>query len=73
MQTSKVKTLLVYKYLLKYSDEDNPLSTTQLIDLLKNDGVVCERKSIYADVKAINEIGCEIVTSTKNKKGFYIS
>lgn len=73
MQTSKVKTLLVYKYLLKYSDEDNPLSTTQLIDLLKNDGVVCERKSIYADVKALNEIGCEIVTSTKNKKGFYIS
>lgn len=53
MQSTKIKTLLIYKYLRKYSDIDNPLSSHQLIELLNNDGVVCERKSIYADVKAL--------------------
>ena len=57
MQSTKLKTLLIYKYLRKFSDEENPLSSHQLIDLLKKDGVVCERKSIYADVKALNQCG----------------
>ena len=35
MQSTKLKTLLIYKYLRKFSDEVNPLSSHQLIDLLK--------------------------------------
>ena len=44
MQSTKIKTLLIYKYLRKYSDKDNPLSSHQLIEMLNKDGVVCERK-----------------------------
>lgn len=73
MQTSKIKTLLILKYLKKYSDEDNPLSTTSLIELLNNDGVSCERKSIYADIKALNEIGCNVISVTSPKRGFYLA
>ena len=50
MASSKTKTLLVYKYLSEKSDENNPLSTTELIELLRQDGINCERKSICADV-----------------------
>ena len=37
MASSKTKTLLIFKYLNDYSDENNPLSTTDLIDLLMKD------------------------------------
>ncbi len=73
MQTSKLKTLLVYKFLENYSDEDNPLSTTDLIDMLSKYGVPCERKSIYSDVKTLNEIGCDIMSVRSPKKGFFMA
>ena len=55
MQYSKLKTLLIYNILEKYSDEEHPLSTTDLISMLEEKGVKCERKSIYADIAALNE------------------
>lgn len=73
MQKSKLKTLLIYQYLEKFSDEDNPLSTTQLIEMLSEHGIECERKSIYADVKALNEIGCDILSVKSPRRGFFMA
>lgn len=70
MQTAKLKTLLIYKYLKEFSDEENPVSTTELIAMLKKKGISAERKSIYADVKALNEMGCNILTVRSHKSGF---
>ena len=39
MQYSKLKTLLIYNILEKYSDEEHPLSTTDLISMLEEKGV----------------------------------
>ena len=72
MASSKLKTLLIYKYLKDYSDENNPLSTTDLISLLEKDGVKCERKSIYADVQTLNSIGFDIVSTKSPKRGFFM-
>lgn len=73
MASSKTKTLLIYKFLSEYSDESHPLSTTQLIDMLSSHGIKCERKSIYADIKTLNEIGFEILTSFSPNRGFFMS
>lgn len=73
MASSKTKTLLVFKYLNDYSDENNPLSTTELISMLKEDGINCERKSIYADVQTLNEIGFDIVSTMSPKRGFFMA
>lgn len=73
MQTSKLKTLMIYQLLDKYSDEDNPLSTTDLITMLDEKGIKCERKSIYADIEALNEFGCDILTVTSPKRGFFMA
>ena len=55
MQTSKLKTLRILQMLQQYSDEENPLSATDLIERLQNDyGIRCERKSIYADIDAMS-------------------
>lgn len=73
MASSKMKTLLVFKYLNLFSDEENPLSTTQLIEMLKNDGAVCERKSIYSDIDLLKKIGFDIETARSPKRGFYMA
>lgn len=64
---------MIYKYLNELSDEENPISTTELIELLKQDGYNCERKSIYSDVQALNEIGFDIVSTTTPKRGFFMA
>lgn len=73
MASSKTKTLLIYKYLNEFSDEENPLSTTDLIAMLDNDGVKCERKSIYADIQTLNDLGFDIVTTKSPKRGFFMA
>lgn len=73
MNSSKIKTLLVYQMLDKYSDEEHPLSATDLIDLLAEKGIKSERKSIYSDIQALNEIGCNIVVTQSPPKGFFMA
>lgn len=73
MASKKLKTLLIYKYLNDYSDENNPLSSTQLIQMLEADGIPAERKSIYADISVLNELGFDIVTANTPHKGFFMA
>lgn len=73
MQTSKLKTLLIYKYLEEYSDDEHPVSTSELIDMLEEKKIKAERKSIYADIKALNEIGCDIISVRSPKSGFIMA
>lgn len=73
MASTKRKTLLIFKYLSEYSDESHVLSSTQLIDMLRKDGIKCERKSVYDDIKMLNEIGFDILTSRTPPKGFFMA
>ena len=73
MQTSKMKTLLIYKYLEEHSDDENPVSTSELIDMLAEKGIKAERKSIYADVEALKQIGCDILSVRSPKGGFVMA
>lgn len=73
MASSKLKTLYIFKFLSEQSDESNPLSSVELIDMLAQKGIICERKSIYADVKMLNSIGFDIVTTLTPKRGFFMA
>lgn len=67
---TKLKLLYIKEYLEKHSDEDNPVSAEELIDMLDKKGIDCERKSIYSDVKTLKEYGVDI-TSVRNPKSGY--
>lgn len=73
MASTKLKTLYIFKFLSDYTDESNPLSTTELIDMLEQVGIKTERKSIYSDIKILNEIGFDIVSTRSPKKGFFMA
>lgn len=73
MQTSKMKTLFIYKYLEEHSDDENPVSTSELIAMLEEKGIKAERKSIYADVEALKQIGCDVISVRSPKSGFIMA
>lgn len=52
----KLKSYMVMQYLLRNTDEDHPVAARDIVDYLASMGVMAERRSIYRDIKEINEV-----------------
>ena len=55
-ENQKLKLLHLYKILLEETDEEHPLTTPQILERLAAKGIRAERKSIYADLDALQEV-----------------
>ena len=54
----------------KYSDEDHPITTVQIIDILKNEyGMSTHRTTVAKDIAGLEEMGVDVQSqrSTQNK------
>lgn len=69
---TKLKLLYIKDFLEKYSDEDNPVSTEQIIEMLAEKGINCERKSIYSDIKTLKDYGVDISAERFPRAGYSI-
>lgn len=66
---TKLKLLYIKQYLEKYSDEDSLVKAEELMEMLADKGITCERKSIYADINALKNYGVDISTE---KRGYRV-
>ncbi|MBE6774494.1 MAG: WYL domain-containing protein [Clostridia bacterium] len=66
---TKLKLLYIKQYLEKYSDEDNLVKADELLEMLSEKGIDCERKSIYSDISALKNYGVDI---SNDKRGYRI-
>lgn len=71
-QSQKLKILYLMKILLTRTDEDHLLSAKDLCDALAEYGIQAERKSIYADVEALQDYGLDIIQQRGKNPGYYI-
>ena len=71
--SQKTRILYVMKILLKYSDEQHPLSREEISRHLQEYGIEAERKSIYDDIKILKEFGIDIENKRTRPAGFYIA
>jgi len=70
----KIRLQLLYELLHRHTDEDNPLSTEQIIDMLRNNhGVTVQNRALIKDVKLLNEYGYEINRFKKKGYFFYVA
>ena len=70
----KEKILALREILLRESDEEHPLSTARIIELLARQGIEAERKSIYTDIEALREAGMDIVRSGEGRgSGWFVA
>lgn len=66
-----LKILYILKYLEENSDEQNPVSTKDIIAHLENMGISAERKSVYQDIERLRVFGADIIS--EGKAGHYIA
>lgn len=69
----KTRILAMYQLLSAKTDEDHPLSAGDIAQKLIDLGYSCERKTVYADIEALNNFGVEIIYTTEPKKGYFLA
>lgn len=68
----KLKLLYIRQFLLEHSDEEHPVTVGELIVFLAEHGIEAERKSVYADVQALQEFGMDILQKRGPAGGYYV-
>ena len=58
----KIKLLKLLDMLRHETDEQHPLSTTQICTKLGNMGIICDRRTLPRDIAALNDQGYEIMS-----------
>ena len=66
----KKKLFCVLELLERESDELHPVSTERIIEYLAANDIRAERKSIYDDMQALQEMGYDVISS--GRKGYYL-
>ena len=70
----KLKIFYILDYLQRNSHVDHPVPAGKLIEMLQNQhNIVCERKTIYSDIAALQDSGVDIVSIPGKKGGYYIA
>lgn len=72
-KSAKLRTLFVFQILDKYTDENHILTTVELMNMLAERGIECDRKSVYSDIHALEKIGCDIMNVRTPKRGYFMA
>ena len=69
----KLKIFHILDYLQRNSHADHPVRATELIEMLEKRGILCERKTVYSDIAALQDYGVDIVSVPGKNGGYYIA
>ena len=72
-QDKKGRLLALRDYLYKYTDEQHPVSTKELIDEMTRQGYPGNRKTIKDDIDVLNKFGMDIITNVSRGNSFYMA
>ena len=69
----KIKILKLLELLQQQTDDQKPLTTTELCTRMEKQGIPCDRRTLSKDIALLNEQGYEIMWRWVGKeKGYYI-
>jgi len=68
----KLKLLYLSKFLFQETDEEHPLTVSQLIERLQQHNIQAERKSIYSDLESLREFGFDVQCRKGRVPGWFI-
>ena len=70
---SKIKLLRIWEILKQDSDENNPLTTNQIIEKLSESSIICDRRTLYQDISTLNSYGYEVICKKgQHSNGYYV-
>ena len=68
----RVRLLRIWEILKQESDDNHPIPTTILLSKLKEGGIECDRRTLYNDIKALNEFGYEVMCNRAATNEYYV-
>lgn len=60
-KSSKIRLFKIWDILRTETDEDNPMDTATLLRKLSQQGIECDRRTVYKDIQLLNDFGYEIL------------
>lgn len=72
-RSQRKRILQLLNILMHKTDENHPLNARELMDILKTQGISCDRKTIYEDIEALNLCGYDIINTKGSKSGYFLS
>lgn len=73
VQNQKQKLLAVMQILLQRTDENHTMSAQDICSVLEHTyGITAERKGIYTDVEALQDMGLDIIQVKGSGAGYYV-
>lgn len=70
----KLKIFYILDYLQKNSHQDHPVRTAELLSMLEQQhNIICDRKTVYSDIAALQDYGVDIVSIPGKNGGYYIA
>ncbi len=67
----KLRVIYLLRYLERNTDEAHPAAAADIMEALRREGIVCERKTVYDDIDALRLAGCDIVY--RRPAGYYMA
>lgn len=69
----KIRILRLWELLKSETDENNPMDSVTIINRLKSEGLIVERKTLYDDVKLLNDNGFEVLCIRSRQNMYYVA
>ena len=70
----KLKIFYILDYLKENSHQDHPVRAAELLTMLEHQhNIVCDRKTVYSDIAALQDYGVDIVSIPGKNGGYYIA
>lgn len=72
-EKQKLKLYFIIELFKKKTDEAHPISISEIIEYLAEQGIKAERKSIYRDIEAMGELGYDIIQLHNKRFTYYLA
>ena len=70
----KLKIFYILDYLQRNSHQEHPVRAAELLSMLERQhNIVCDRKTVYSDIAALQDYGVDIVSIPGKNGGYYIA
>ena len=70
----KLKIFYILDYLKENSHQNHPVRAAELLSMLERQhNIICDRKTVYSDIAALQDYGVDIVSIPGKNGGYYIA
>lgn len=71
--SSKSRLLELYRLLFEQTDEEHQLTTNEILEHLKNKGMITNRKTVKSDIDLLNKYGADIVITHSTSNSYFMA